>query len=414
MSRPIESGLIRIFRYFTMVALFYFAILIVYIGFVTRQGVATVQIQWYINFAGNLFLFFYLSWPSLQKRLHGWYLPLALGVSAAAPVLSNLIFLFPQGNTLKGVIVDPTWLLFPSLLVTLVLIAWQYSFAAVLIFVFFSALVELVVLDPFAAGINAQTLALFGLPLVRAFAFGIVGQVVCHLMAVQRAQRRELVRANIQISQHAATLEQLATSRERNRLARELHDTMAHTLSGQTVNLEAIKLMLPPGQAEIQAMLDHSLEISRDGLAEVRRALKDLRSKTLEDLGLAIAIRNLATKSAARADFALDLDIQADLPRLESDLEQTVFRIVQKSFSNIVHHAGAQKVNLRLGMQSGLLTLAIQDDGCGLDPQNIDYSNQHGLLGMQERAAMAGGKLTVHSQPGNGTRIDFSLEVPGD
>ncbi len=413
MSRPIEPGLVRVFRYFTVVALGYFAILIVYTGFQTGQGLASVQIQWYLNFAGNLFLFFYLAWPGLQQRLRGLYLPLALSVAAGAPVLSNLIFLVPLNHNLANV-VEPTWLLFPTLLVTLVLIAWQYSFGVVLAFTGFSAVVELGVLIPLSGGLSAQTLPILGLPLVRAFAFGIVGQVVCHLMAMQRAQRRELIRANIQLSQHAATLEQLAVSRERNRLARELHDTMAHTLSGQIVNLEAIKLMLPPDQTEVQGMLDQTLKITRDGLAEVRRALKDLRSKTLEDLGLSIAIRNLALEAAARADFVLELDVEEDLPRLGTEVEQAVYRIVQESFANIVHHAAAQKVGLRLRMENRTLHLALHDDGRGMSLEQIDYDNQHGLLGMRERAAMTGGKLTIESQPGAGTRIDFALEVSGD
>ena len=413
MSRPIEPGLLRAFRYFTVVALCYFAILVIYTGIQTGQGLASVQIQWYLNFASNLVLFIYLSWPGLLQRLRSLYLPLALSLAAGTPVLSNLIFLVPLNNNL-AMVVEPTWLLFPTLLVTLVLVAWQYNFAVVLVFTVFAAVVELVTLFPLSGGINAQTLPLLGLPLVRAFAFGIVGQVVCHLMARQRAQRHELIYANIQLGQHAAALEQLTVSRERNRLARELHDTLAHTLSGQAVNLEAIKLMLPPDQVEIQGMLDQTLKTTRDGLAEVRRALRDLRSKALVDLGLSIAVRSLAQEAADRADFALDLETAEDLPRMATDIEQAIYRIAQESFTNIIYHANARNVSLRLGIENHRFHMVIHDDGPGFDLNQIDFHNQHGLIGMQERAVMTGGKLNIKCDPGHGTQIEFMLEVPDD
>ena len=104
MPRNIEPGLLRVFRYFTSVALCYFSVLILYTVIQTRQGLASVQIQWYLNFASNLALFIYLSLPGLHHRLRGLYLPIALSLAAGIPVLSNLIFLAPQTNGLQTVI----------------------------------------------------------------------------------------------------------------------------------------------------------------------------------------------------------------------------------------------------------------------------------------------------------------------
>ena len=413
MPHPIEPGLLRIFRYYTIVSLCYFTLLILYTGFQTRQGFGAVQIQWYLNFVNDLALFIYLSWPGLQQRLRSVYLPLALCLAAGMPILSNLIFLAPRVNNLV-LSIEPNWLLFPTTFVALVLIAWHYSFAAVLAFTILSAVVELGVLYPLVGKIDIQTLPILAVPLVRAFAYGIVGHIITRLMSLQRAQHRELVRANLILSQHAATLEQLTVSRERNRLARDLHDTLAHTLSGQAINLEAIKLVLPPDQVEAQAMLDQTLKITRDGLAEVRLALKDLRSRTLEDLGPSIAIRNLVLEAAARADFGLDLEVADDLPRLSPEVEQAIYRITQESFANIVRHANAQRVRLRLGVKDGQLSLTITDDGKGVDLKQVDFENQLGLLGMQERAAMVGGKFSMDSQPDCGTTIRFTLEAYGD
>lgn len=414
MPRTIEPGLLRIFRYFTGVVLCYFAVLITYTALRTGQGLASAQIQWYLNFANYLTLFAYLSWPALQQRLRGMYLPLALAMATGMPILSNVVYLAPPQTGDLATAVEPRWLLFPTLLLPLVMIAWQYGFRAVLAFAICVAVVELSLLYPLVGRIDAETVPILGVPLIRAFAFAFVGQIVSLLVRNQHAQRRELLRANLKLSQHAVTLEQLAVSRERNRLARELHDTLAHTLSGQAVNLEAIKLALPPDQTEALGMLDQALQATREGLAETRRALKDLRSSPLENLGLAIAVRNLAVEAAARAGLALDLAVAAGIPEIGAGAEQACYRIAQEAIANVVHHAGARRLHVGLQMEGRILHLTVSDDGCGVDLGRVDLEGRHGLQGMQERAEAAGGELRVESDPGGGTAVRFALEVPGD
>ncbi len=413
MSRDIEPGLLRAFRYFTGIALGYFSILILYTVIQTGRGFASVQIQWYLNFASNLALFIYLSLPGLHHRLKSLYLPLALSIAAVVPVLSNLVFLAPQTKDVQTM-VEMAWLLVPSMLVTVVLIAWQYSFPSVLAFTVSAAFVELSLVYPMVGRLDAQTFPLLGLPLVRAFAFGIVGHIVSRMVAIQRAQRRELIRANMRLSQHAATLEQLTLSRERNRLARELHDTLAHTLTGQAVNLEATKMMLAPDQVEVETMLDKALNATRAGLAEVRRALKDLRSQSVEDLGLSLAIRNVALEAAARADFVLNMDVAPTLPHLNAETEHAIYRITQEALANVVDHASAAQVTLSLGIENGKLSLVIADDGCGVNLDQVDFEGKHGLKGIQERAAMVGGKFEIVSHSEVGTSLRFSVEVGDD
>ncbi len=413
MSREIEPGLLRAFRYFALIALAYYAALILYTLLQTGGGPASIQIQWSVNFAATLVLFVYLSLPRLQGRLKALYLPIALGLSAGIPVLSNLIFLAPRA-TVPDLTTEPFWLLFPSLLVTVVLIAWQYSFWAVLGFAVAAAIIEEITIYPLVGRIDTQTLPILGLPLVRAFAFGLVGEIVSRMVAIQRVQRRELIRANLRLSEHTKTLEELTLSRERNRLARELHDTLAHTLSGQAVNLEAIKLMLEPGQGEVVTMLDQALKTTRDGLTEVRRAVRDLRSQPLEDLGLALAVRNLALEAAARADLRLTMTIEERLGPLEPEAEHAIYRIAQECLANVVQHSDACQLSVCLGMEKGRLRMTIWDDGKGMDLERIDVQSSHGLLGMKERAALIRGELDVESSPGQGTTIRFSREAAHD
>lgn len=413
MARDIEPGLVRAFRYFTFVALCYSAVLILYTLIQTGRGLASVQIQWYLIFACNLALFIYLSLPNLSQQLGRFYLPIAISLAAAVPVVSNLVFLAPNASS-QPMVVEPTWLTFPYLLVIVVLMAWQYSFKAVLIFTFCAALFEILMVYSLVGEVDSATLPLLGIPLLRAFAFGLVGSIVSRMVAIQRAQRRELIRANVRLSQHAATLEQLTLSRERNRLARELHDTLAHTLSGQAVNLEAIKLSLNPDQTETASMLDLALKTTRDGLSEVRRAIRDLRSQPLEDLGLALAIRNLALDASARADFVLNLKVSDSLPRLDIEAEHAIYRIVQEAFENIVKHAHAKQISLGLEVEGSILCLTIIDDGVGMDLEEINFEACHGLIGMKERAMLVNGNLELDSHPGRGTRVIFSLAVAND
>jgi signal transduction histidine kinase len=414
MDTPIQPGLLRIFRYFTVVATGYYAAVVIVFAIQSGHIYSASQMQIYLNLATNIGLSLYLSWGWLQRKLKNWYLPTALLAATVIPIFSNLFILAEPAVKDLSLIIARSWLLFPILIVPMVLIAWQYGFLLVLTFTVITAAVELSVLYSVVGRLDFETMPFLGLPLIRAFAFGTVGRIVSHLIATQQAQSKALLKANYRLSRHAETLEQLAISRERNRLARELHDTLAHTLSGQAVNLEAIRLMILPEQTEILGMLDQALQNTRRGLNDTRRALKDLRSLPLENLGLALALNNLAKDAAARAAFDLTLDIPENLPSLSPDIEQCAFRIAQESLENVVRHANASHVSVQLGVTKGQLQLEICDDGLGVDLGGLDLHNKLGLHGMKERAAEAGGKLEASSQPGHGMVVRFSVQVLDD
>ena len=415
-KRGIEPGLLRIFRYFTGIAMIYYAALAGYTAIQTGQGDTIPQIQSYVIFGINLILLGYLFWGWMERRLKKYYLPLALLAATVVPIFSNLIYLAESQENARelGVTIMRSWLLFPIMVVPLVLIAWQYRFRYVVIFILFATVVEYSVLLPTVGPIHFETAPILGVPMIRAFAFGTVGHIVTRLIDTQRAQQVELIRANVQLSQYANTLEQLATSRERNRLARELHDTLAHTLSGLAVNLEAIKIILGGDQHEVRGMLDHALHNTRYGLTETRRALKDLRAKQLEELGLGIAIRNLAHDAASRAGFTLKLNISGSLADLTPDVEQCYYRIAQESLQNIVKHARAKYASIKLVEDKGALIMVIADDGVGFNFANfadMNLEEELGLKGMRERASMVGADLEVSSQPEGGTTIQLSMEL---
>lgn len=299
----IEPGLIRVFRYFTGVAMIYYALVIGYTAWQTRSAAVPQQVLLYVNFGTNLILFGYLSWIWLECQMRHWYLPVALMTATIIPIFSNLIYFVDPASNLSESITR-SWIILPILLVPLVLIAWQYRFRYVVLFILFTSGVQLSLLLPVASPVNSETAPYLGIPIIQAFAFGVIGHIVNRLMDIQRDQRGQLMQANLQLAQHAATLEQLTISRERNRLARDLHDTLAHTLSGLIVNLEAIKITLMAEDVpETTNLIEHALTNTRNGLTDTRRALKDLRPQHLEDLGLELGLTNLAENAASRGAF---------------------------------------------------------------------------------------------------------------
>ena len=412
-NRRIEPGLIRIFRYYNFIAVVYFTLVAVYFLIETGEAGTKNQIFSSINAITNLFLIGYLSLPWLHRKLKNWYLPIPLVLSTVIPVISNMIYLVETEMDYQALIITRNWLLLPILVVPLVLIAWQYQYRFVLMFIAFITVCNWI---PFSAleWTGFETLQVLGIPLVVAFAFGTVGLIVNRLVQSQQKQRAELIQANLKLAEHAITLEELAISRERNRLARELHDTLAHTLSGLAVNLEAIRILIPQASDEVQEKLQQSLASTRTGLVETRRAMKDLRSKQLEDLGLRLALQKIAREAEQRAGFNLDMKLPDQLPEITPLSEQAFYRIAQEALENIVRHAQAKSVHLELKQSDNELILKITDDGKGLDPSQASENEHLGLRGMQERAKNVGGRLGVNSQLLSGTTITFVVEVSND
>jgi signal transduction histidine kinase len=253
---------------------------------------------------------------------------------------------------------------------------------------------------------------LLGIIFIQMVAFLLVGHMIANLVKVQREQRQSLTDANKRLAQHASTVEQLTISRERNRVARELHDVLAHTLSGIAVELEGLRAMLGRDTEQSSALLNHSLQATREGLAESRRALQELRAKPLEDLGLVLAIKSLAESIAGRVGYKIEATVDNNLGDLSVEMEQCIYRITQEALTNIADHAQAESAQLTLKREGLQIKLVIADDGCGFDPVSIAKSDdKYGLRGMRERAEMIGGDLSIESRIGKGTKITFSHGV---
>jgi len=197
-----------------------------------------------------------------------------------------------------------------------------------------------------------------------------------------------------------------ATERERGRWARELHDESLQSLASLRVLLSAARRGEP---GELDDLLVQGLEQVDGAIAEMRRLIADLRPSTLDQLGLGAALETLGERTASAAaievQVSIDLDFEAGRSetRLLGEVEDTVYRLAQEALNNAVHHGEAKCVRVDLGEAGGSLRLRIADDGKGFDPEAS--TDGFGLIGMRERAELAGGSLELHSTPGEGTTI---------
>jgi signal transduction histidine kinase len=205
----------------------------------------------------------------------------------------------------------------------------------------------------------------------------------------------------------------LTVSRERNRVARELHDTLAHTLSGVAVQLEAVDSLWTSDRKQAHNLLGHALRATRDGLTETRNAIQSLRAAPLTDLGLVRALQDFAETTAGRAGFQIDLDLPKTIDGLPLEVEQCFYRIGQEAIENIARHAQAKHVEVKLRGNASELCLQVIDDGIGFDPQASESDRHFGVQGMRERAQLIHAALEITSCPGQGTRLCLAWHKNG-
>ncbi|MFZ5808128.1 MAG: sensor histidine kinase [Chloroflexota bacterium] len=360
--------------------------------------------------ADTAFLLVYLYWGMFRESLGRIYVPIALVFATLALIVEQHYFSAGRGFLQ----------LEPFIYILLILTAWQYDFRAVILFTVFTSLEQAAlnwflpqqdILIQFIPDLpHTQRLVAFGFLAARSMTFLVVGYVVTRLVKAQRRQRAELAQTNRRLMQHAATVEQLTISRERNRLSRELHDTLAHTLSALTVQLEALLTAWNPIPDKPRQMLEQMLATTRSGLDETRRAMSALRASPLEEMGLALALRTLAEDFANRHAWKLDLQIPTKMDSLPAEVEQSLYRIAQEALENIARHANARCLQVILSRTENRLNLEIADDGRGFDMATVT-DEQMGLRGMKERAEIIGAVLDIQSEPGKGTRLSVQVEL---
>jgi NarL family two-component system sensor histidine kinase YdfH len=232
--------------------------------------------------------------------------------------------------------------------------------------------------------------------------------------ARERAQilAAELETANRQLSEYAARVEDLTIANERQRMARELHDTLSQGLAGLILQLEAADAHLTHDQPErAQEIVRDAMERARAALSNARRVIGDLREPT-DVLPLNDAIRREADRFTQAAGIPCEIQFHPGAA-IPDALDEPILRIVAEALTNIERHAQATRAGLNLSTNRDEICVEIWDDGVGFDVSKTD-ARHYGLLGMRERARLAGGRLEVQSEAGKGTRLTLRLPIAAE
>ena len=219
-------------------------------------------------------------------------------------------------------------------------------------------------------------------------------------LAVQRARLS---------ADHTRAAARLATIEERNRLAREIHDTLAQGLAAITLQLEAADALAASRPQRAHLAVQRALGLARNNLEEARRSVMDLRAAPLQGYTLPEALV-LLVDSVDRLPVRFRHSPETNFPTLPGRVETSLYRIAQEALTNALRHANAQHIEMTLTATEQMINLVIQDDGNGFDPDTVTQASGHfGLTGMTERARLLNGTICIQSEPGTGTRIDVRV-----
>ena len=197
-----------------------------------------------------------------------------------------------------------------------------------------------------------------------------------------------------------------AQEAERLRIARGLHDEVGQVLTGVLLQLDAVADAIASDRRD---ELVETKQAVRQALEEVRRISRELRPEMLEHLGLISALTELSSVLSRRAGIRIDRDFPDALPPLAEEVELAVYRVAQESLTNVIRHANASHVSIRLEQGSGSVVLTVSDDGRGF-PNGRAPGEHGGIRGMRERSLLVGGALAVKPGPNGG--VEVRLEVP--
>ena len=216
----------------------------------------------------------------------------------------------------------------------------------------------------------------------------------------------DLEAANHQLAAYAAQAEELATTKERNRIAREIHDTLGHYLTVVNMQIKAAQAVMAQQPEKAQDVLQKAQKLTEEGLTAVRQSVSALRDSPLGQKSLSVALADLLTETGS-SGIVTQFDIAGQPRPLDAKLDLTLYRAVQEGLTNIRKHARASRVDLTLDYRAAdQVQLQIKDNGVGTA---VSPTNGFGLLGLRERVHLLGGRLETETTPGNGFKLVITL-----
>ena len=256
----------------------------------------------------------------------------------------------------------------------------------------------------------AQTKLRF-LPINIIFAFGLTFLFILLFMNAiisERQSRDKLVIANEKLRQYALRIENQATLEERSRIAREIHDSLGHSLTALNLQLETAIKLWKSNRGEAEDFLDRAKELGSQALQDVRHSVSTLRSDPLQNKSLDRAIAVLVENFQSTTDVLPNCQIQIEHP-LSTEISTAIYRIIQESLTNISKHAKATAVTLKINTTARNLKLIIQDNGKGFDIQQ--NTTGFGLQSIRDRTLALGGNFNIKSTPNLGCKITIYIPL---
>lgn len=248
-----------------------------------------------------------------------------------------------------------------------------------------------------------------------AIGFGTIGGQKLAELSEQR--RRALTELEAAVAENDGLHAQLLTQAreagvidERQRMAREIHDTIAQGLTGVITQLEAAGNVKDP--SELGRHLDNATRLARESLTEARRSVQGIRPIPLEESRLPEAIADVATRWSVMSEVPVQLTTTGTVQGLHPEVEVVLLRVVQEALANVARHARASRVGVTLSYMGDVVTLDVRDDGVGFVPSNgngVPTRGGFGLTAMRQRVDRVSGQLEVESGPGEGTAISVSV-----
>ena len=231
---------------------------------------------------------------------------------------------------------------------------------------------------------------------VLVFVLLLVGAVLA-----EHESRNRLAKAHHRLREYAVQAEDRATLQERNRIAREIHDSVGHYLTAQSIQLENTALFLAENRVKAATHLEKARQLNKEALANIRASVATLRKSPVRQ-SLQASIEQLIAdfKSNTNIEIEKRVNLPATLPQ---EINISLFRIVQEALTNVTKHSNATKVDLSIESTQKQIVLSVRDNGCGFDPSQ--NTTGFGLQGMQERTAALGGKLKIMSNCDRGCQI---------
>ena len=269
----------------------------------------------------------------------------------------------------------------------------------------------------FLTGVSTETASAF-----RGYEVGAVDYlmkpVVPEVLRAKVSAFVELHRKNAALARAQAQLRALAArlisirEEERARIAREIHDELGQFLTGLKMDVAWLRKHLGKDQAPLLDKTETMRRLIDSTLQVVRRIATGMRPEILDDMGLVAAIAWQAKEFQKRMGIRCRVELPAAQPDLGSELSTAVFRIFQEILTNIARHAKASSVGVQLQISAQRLTLEVVDDGSGIAEGAVHARESLGLLGMQERAQLFGGEVSIRGSPGRGTTVALSIPLP--